>query len=614
MWKECQLCAVSVRAAQLTFKRVVVLLLISSLSLGHLSQCNVNSESSDSSPHNKAPKSGLIHARDILVRDLNNNDPHQLNIAPGETQLWRLPKSVILGTLSPTPTGLPSDISAKSVARPDLRKRGENQVKTEDETLDTRGTIRQTVRARKIYVSATICLQPSTNLTRVDQTRPQLQISGGIRDPRNQQADPTTQSVNIQEGYGKLEQDAVAGDYFIQVVAPQSPAIQGQWSYEIAASIDAFFHTYDYADPFLHLIDSDSTSALLITDNLTLSEPTDSIYQQWVKLTPPFEMFAVNASKSTVDGLFGSFCGLKNAPLKASAQGNDEVFKEASITVRGLGSKPKQQFHLKGLQPNSDYRGVMVMNGNSTQSGRGVIGGGGRVWKSIGFSTKTDGNCQVLFDLPFCNETAYAVPANPGSINYGSLASLYDEMARNLYLNFSMSLEQVACQTEREAQYSLVKTCDDCRKAYKQWICAVTIPRCDDYSSQKSFLMPRNAGQKFLNGSSSPADPDAINSRPWTNASRLQFIDDHIAPGPYKEILPCKDLCYALVQSCPAVLQFSCPNQDRGLLRSYGERNDRGDITCSFLGAAFALSGASHLGVSLTLLSLSAVVSQVFWL
>lgn len=47
------------------------------------------------------------------------------------------------------------------------------------------------------------------------------------------------------------------------------------------------------------------------------------------------------------------------------------------------------------------------------------------------------------------------------------------------------------------------------------------------------------------------------------------MIDQIIKPGPWKEVLPCKDLCYNLVQSCPAALGFACP-AGRWLESSYG--------------------------------------------
>ena len=48
------------------------------------------------------------------------------------------------------------------------------------------------------------------------------------------------------------------------------------------------------------------------------------------------------------------------------------------------------------------------------------------------------------------------------------------------------------------------------------------------------------------------------------------MIDADIRPGPYKELLPCEDICYNLTRSCPAALQFACPLEGHGLNYSYG--------------------------------------------
>jgi len=69
------------------------------------------------------------------------------------------------------------------------------------------------------------------------------------------------------------------------------------------------------------------------------------------------------------------------------------------------------------------------------------------------------------------------------------------------------------------------------------------------------------------------------------NSSRNQKIDTEIKPGPYNEVLPCKELCYGLVQSCPAALQFSCPLPRYGLNNSYGDWYTDGvgpgQVTCN---------------------------------
>lgn len=192
------------------------------------------------------------------------------------------------------------------------------------------------------------------------------------------------------------------------------------------------------------------------------------------------------------------------------------------------------------------------------------------------------------------------------------LSKIYDSYAEKLYKNFVYSLQQVQCDAPPESRYSLAVNCTACERAYKQWLCAVTIPRCEDFSNNAPFLQVRNAAQKFLNGSSIPSD-SPLRKLPASNNSRNPRIDTEIQPGPYKEVLTCQDVCHTLVKSCPASLEFSCP-RGRQLDWSYGVRNESGLITCNYLGAAYYLSQAWNLyqSVWIALYGLS-VFWSVFW-
>ena len=137
---------------------------------------------------------------------------------------------------------------------------------------------------------------------------------------------------------------------------------------------------------------------------------------------------------------------------------------------------------------------------------------------------------------------------------------------------------------------------------------SVTIPRCEDYSSSDDFLQPRNAGQNFFNGTSLEAGhPDQKLSA--SNRSRSSLIDEQIQPGPYKEVLPCQDVCHNLVRNCPASLEFSCP-QGTLLKLSYGQRSPNGDVTCNYMGAAYYLNAGRsiHEGLWFVLYALG-----IFW-
>ena len=223
-----------------------------------------------------------------------------------------------------------------------------------------------------------------------------------------------------------------------------------------------------------------------------------------------------------------------------------------------------------------------------------------------------DGNCAVIYGLEFCSDVNYAVPGNPSKFSTSKdLAKFYDDQAKESYDNFDKALQQIPCEIANTGQFSLARTCDDCAKAYKSWLCTTMIPRCQDYSRSDPWLQPRNIAQAFPNGSMSAPellgmDTGALASLSL-NSSRNPKIDEMVQPGPYKEILPCQDLCYNLVQSCPAAMGFSCPRPGMmGFEAAYGYRpngsvGEEGMVTCNYPGAAYHLSRA-------------AVVEPVGWL
>jgi calcium channel MID1 len=195
---------------------------------------------------------------------------------------------------------------------------------------------------------------------------------------------------------------------------------------------------------------------------------------------------------------------------------------------------------------------------------------------------------------------AYAVPSNSSS-TIDSLANFYDTTAQSYYQNFSLSLQQVACNTSNSAQYSLARTCTDCANDYKTWVCAVTIPRCTDFSSSSNTgVIARNIAQNTTNGTvpdlSGQDLPSNATSLPWFSGSRNPAIDTVIQPGPYKEFLPCINLCYEIVKSCPAVMGFGCPKQEQLQNKSYGIWDTSVDWpgTCSYLGRDPVLGASSR--------------------
>lgn len=170
--------------------------------------------------------------------------------------------------------------------------------------------------------------------------------------------------------------------------------------------------------------------------------------------------------------------------------------------------------------------------------------------------SRLDGNCRLIYGLDFCDEVAYSVPAD-ASLDINAVKNGYDSQAQTLFEPFNVAISQFNCETTR---YSLVRNCTDCYNDYKRWLCAVAIPRCtstingmeDDIPQQSSSATAARALR-------------AVN----VNESRNPWIDENMNPGGWIELLPCIDLCYFVVQSCPPFMQFNCPTGDLARLQ-YG--------------------------------------------
>ena len=532
------------------------------------------------------PRHVLRHTKGHTVRQtegvlsLANNEKQNLNIELGQSQFWIFTKDTIDG---------PPGIDGPSLPGSRLGKR-------QDE--------------KQVYITINTCVQPVTNIsdpTVEEQIPPQLSLfisqSSSNQEPASDSGSQDQTEIVLNGGYA-LVQLGTDSDVYIGVSAPNSSTFNGIWNYEIAGSIDAPFHGANETWSNLYFVDGDNHAALLITNDTTQAEPNQTVYKEWMANPPPYGMIAHPHSQPAILGVANSYCGLSNlAKMKTNLDGveNQNV---AQMTNRGLGGQPKEQFYITALNASSDYYGWLALERNDTA---GVIGGGGTVWAPLNFSTKSMSNCALMYNLSFCSEVAYAVPTNPDlfspTTGLPELAALYDSHAAQMYQYFNYSLQQIPCNTTAAAQYSLARNCDDCARAYKQWLCAVTIPRCEDYNSTAYYLKPRNVAQPFVNGSTlqslpgmNTQDQQTLLDSVATNSSRNSIIDQNIKPGPYKEVLPCEDLCYDLVQSCPAALGFSCPQKNMGLYDSYWSRsNDSGIITCSYLGAAYFLSGAERL-------------------
>jgi calcium channel MID1 len=323
----------------------------------------------------------MMRRAPVGLTSLGNNQFQQSNIKIGETQWWVFPTEA-LASPPATQTGLPpyvpapeDDSSDSQLTSGELRRRG--------------FSIGLAERSTTVYISLNTCLKPDANTTDSSDVGsfPQLEVYISVSQslqrpgPGINSSDQTLYKADGGYMGATVQADS---DVFIAVAAPNTTAYTGIYNYDIAASVDAYFHSVDQTDPFLFFIDSDIDSALLVTDNTTQAPQNSTNYEEWMNITPPYTIFANNANDTAVLGLEKSYCALSQ--LAQIRKGNNAI--EVGMTSRGLGNKPKEQFYITGLNRSSTYYGILAMDGNSTNSGNGVVGGGGKVWPPINFSTK----------------------------------------------------------------------------------------------------------------------------------------------------------------------------------------------------------------------------------
>ena len=208
------------------------------------------------------------------------------------------------------------------------------------------------------------------------------------------------EQITFEEGAATFAANAT-DDIYVGVWAPKVPSgMQGQYSYEVAASIDGFFHQYlpSLGRAELLWLDSDSTSALLVSRNLTDDE---SQIKKVMSEDPPYDLYVGVQGSQDLDGLWNSACGLQlNAIIGANKEGtakNNTLVKNV-VTLRGPGDFPKQQLYVVGLNGTTNYAGVLVRPSNVTLNskrdidGSGAAGQGSVVFQATNFSTNS-GKC-----------------------------------------------------------------------------------------------------------------------------------------------------------------------------------------------------------------------------
>jgi calcium channel MID1 len=330
--------------------------------------------------------------RDLIP--LTNDEPLPMNVEQGVTQ----PFVFLLPRVSERKAGedrlelrREHDLSGEGYAGAGAGT-AENEEGREEEGQD----IEKRQAGQMVYISANTCLQPQPvdpSKTTVDPPQLKLYVSTS---PDNTApgplADPATQDeVEFKEG-AVVHNITTDREVYIGIHAPDSETFSGTYNVRIAASTDSYYYTYSgEKNADLILVDSDSHGALLITHNLT--DSTDPKVEETIMQTQPYVLFAHNGKDRAINGLTHSYCGLYNyAQIAATRDERHTGTIRSSMTKRGKGNLPKQQFFFSGLNSSTLYFGILAVDGadgGNLGKRQNAFERGPQVFKAMNFTTKS---------------------------------------------------------------------------------------------------------------------------------------------------------------------------------------------------------------------------------
>lgn len=348
-------------------------------------------------------------------------------------------------------------------------------------------------------------------------------------------------------------------------------SIDETWEYRLSISENDLVYQWDTRS-WLDVIDTDHNSALLTTGNLSADAKEALNFTIYDSSLYDIYIYAYEDSFKFDIGLNISLCAITNGPYLVSSAGSSnttnvshslertELAIQKSLT--GRSGSVQEQFYITGLNSSSTY--VAYLTKKIAKQGN-LSDVGGVLFSREYFSTRDTNVCSLIFGLDFCSGVAYSVPSSSLAPNNKTfIANAYDQIAQSLYGNFSKALQIIPCDSELDARYSPIRTCQDCSNSYLNWLCAVSIPRCSNEETEYYVYRQKDD-------------------------NRNKYLNEDIRPiGNYYEVLPCIEMCYDMVRDCPSDFGFACPDknsQENLLLHSYNFFDaDNALVTCNFIG------------------------------
>lgn len=323
------------------------------------------------------PDFGLLD-RSIIGRQsgeanpIEKNKPVVFNVAPGVSRCYALSRQDLLA-------GDDDD-------EDDSQRR--NELRDLENGSDGNGSERRRARRQgpsDVFVSATTCVQPDlVNADADNKDPPQLRLlaakPGATQCPEwmPERERPAKSDPGYYEEY-KFEEGLVFkalsapsdGPLYVSIYGPEtSDDFEGDYNFELAMSTKDWYHRFVLdveGSKQLLWMDSDSSAALLLTHNLTGAD-TDT--EKILKRDPPFELYVENREWPVFNGIRRSLCGIeKKALISANKDGSGRAHElvRTSMTTRGGGDLPKQQFYFEGLNSSSNYNAILVQVADASE-------------------------------------------------------------------------------------------------------------------------------------------------------------------------------------------------------------------------------------------------------
>lgn len=310
-------------------------------------------------------------------KEVINNRLEEINIALGQTVSYMFSNASLYGEKSASKAFLsPLRIQGRDFDVGDEIRDG-----VEDEDLRSNSRQLSSSNIRTLYISVTACVQP----TALDNTTPapqlQLYVSQSPDNPNPGPGKSPQDMVELQGGYVMYTLNAI-GDVYFGVFGNNNTNTaynDHPWEVQVAASIDAPYHYYYDSSDNLSLMDSDSGAALFVAGNPMKLDGDGNNYDKWKDVFAPFNLFTRDINDMSIMGLQNSYC--------AWTKGEPAIQVASSVAKREEGQLPEEQFYVEGLAGGSKYNAALAMNGNSTDSGSGIVGGGGIVFRAREYST-----------------------------------------------------------------------------------------------------------------------------------------------------------------------------------------------------------------------------------